>query len=496
MALFNGTHRFVDHRPITSVHIDASNPASGIYYDGNWQHNSWQHDWPAAANLHINHKEALSVVLAKRLGHKWQDHTILIYTDSQVAMANINHVIDTDRLDVANTLCSLQFLTESSCQSGEADIHHVDSTSVNKDNSNSVCGQAKETQVHVDDNAYAVEADINQTMEKDVISTSCESATLGELSAPPDWPLNLSPTPILPVLMGFDQMANFLQSCSLPPGWIFQSNSREMNFLYLQSVGELGQQITKFLLNIRRSGVWEARLAQSTVNNTAPFQQLAKVIERPSMVLALVNVVDSCKICIGNPDTKFYEVSASRNGVFTGHEKHAPMVAQQHKIHIIDSKGNVYDSTVRTVDCGIISDEGKDRCNSCCLFRNKLFAMVANDRRKTDTSERIDPSSSTPLTSLTSGELCMRARNIIKAKRRAEAAEGRLRHKLRENIKSEGLILDGDVSDGLQQIMEEYGNAVEEETAKDTFRSLFWQQQKSALQCDDKRGPQVAPNVY
>ena len=68
MAMFNGTHKFVDHRPITSVHIDASNPASGIYYEGDWQHTSWHHDWP------------------------------LIYTDSQVAMANNNHGTSTNPL--------------------------------------------------------------------------------------------------------------------------------------------------------------------------------------------------------------------------------------------------------------------------------------------------------------------------------------------------------------------------------------------------------------
>ncbi|XP_077863611.1 uncharacterized protein LOC144347820 [Saccoglossus kowalevskii] len=91
LAVFNGTHKFIDPRPITDVHIDASNLASGIYYRGDWQYTAWAHDWPSAHPLHINHKEALSVLLAaRRWAHKWQDCTVHIYTDSQVAMANIN----------------------------------------------------------------------------------------------------------------------------------------------------------------------------------------------------------------------------------------------------------------------------------------------------------------------------------------------------------------------------------------------------------------------
>ncbi|XP_078000553.1 uncharacterized protein LOC144453148 [Glandiceps talaboti] len=66
LHVFNGTHKFIDPRPITDVHMDACNLASGIYYRGDWQYTRWDCDWPSAESLHINHKEALSVLLAAR----------------------------------------------------------------------------------------------------------------------------------------------------------------------------------------------------------------------------------------------------------------------------------------------------------------------------------------------------------------------------------------------------------------------------------------------
>ena len=92
LPLFNGAIKFVDPRPITDVHIDASNLASGIFHRGDWQYTLWSCDWPTASSLHINHKEVLSVILAaRRWGTVWRNSTVHIFTDSTVAMACINH---------------------------------------------------------------------------------------------------------------------------------------------------------------------------------------------------------------------------------------------------------------------------------------------------------------------------------------------------------------------------------------------------------------------
>nr|XP_006819860.1 PREDICTED: uncharacterized protein LOC102805774 [Saccoglossus kowalevskii] len=99
LAYFNGTHKFIDPRPITDVHMDASTEASGIFYRGDWQYTQWGLDWPEASTLHINHKEVLSVVLAsRRWAPRWRNCTVLIHTDSMVALANINKGTSRHRL--------------------------------------------------------------------------------------------------------------------------------------------------------------------------------------------------------------------------------------------------------------------------------------------------------------------------------------------------------------------------------------------------------------
>ncbi|XP_006820252.1 uncharacterized protein LOC102809009 [Saccoglossus kowalevskii] len=89
---FNGSTKFIDPHPITDILMDASTQASGIFHRGDWQYTFWGLDRPAAKSLHINHKEVLSIILAaRRWGPRWRDCTVHVFTDSTVAMANINH---------------------------------------------------------------------------------------------------------------------------------------------------------------------------------------------------------------------------------------------------------------------------------------------------------------------------------------------------------------------------------------------------------------------
>ena len=91
IRLFNGTTACTSPAPITTVHVDACNNGSGIAYGSDWQYTHWRCDWPAAANLHINYKEALSfLIAARRWAHVWSNHRVIIHTDSTTAMAIIN----------------------------------------------------------------------------------------------------------------------------------------------------------------------------------------------------------------------------------------------------------------------------------------------------------------------------------------------------------------------------------------------------------------------
>ena len=99
---FNGTAACTVPAAITDVHVDACNSGSGVAFGNDWQYVNWRCDWPAAANLHINHKETLSfLIAARRWAHIWSNHRIIIYTDSMTAMSIINKGTSRNKLVMA-----------------------------------------------------------------------------------------------------------------------------------------------------------------------------------------------------------------------------------------------------------------------------------------------------------------------------------------------------------------------------------------------------------
>lgn len=73
------------------VFVDACSSASGIFYNGDWQYTVFNWDWPEVADLHINYKEVLSVLLAaRRWGHLWANSSVKLFTDNITARAIIN----------------------------------------------------------------------------------------------------------------------------------------------------------------------------------------------------------------------------------------------------------------------------------------------------------------------------------------------------------------------------------------------------------------------
>ena len=85
MSMFNGV-QMCKKFSVGNVHVDASNTAAGIAYNGDWAYVNWKLDWPEVANFHINHKEVLSIIIAARKwGHLWSNASVTVLTDSECA---------------------------------------------------------------------------------------------------------------------------------------------------------------------------------------------------------------------------------------------------------------------------------------------------------------------------------------------------------------------------------------------------------------------------
>ena len=63
---------------------DSFSLAAGGYFRGYF---NFSFDHPTWSCLHINHKETLGIILAaKRWGHLWANHRVIIYSDNQAAV--------------------------------------------------------------------------------------------------------------------------------------------------------------------------------------------------------------------------------------------------------------------------------------------------------------------------------------------------------------------------------------------------------------------------
>lgn len=91
LHVFNGKQFFLEDRPTVDVMTDSCSLAAGGYFRGDWFYFHFSLDNPTWSQLHINHKETLAIVLAaKRWGHVWANHRVIIYSDNQAAVQIIN----------------------------------------------------------------------------------------------------------------------------------------------------------------------------------------------------------------------------------------------------------------------------------------------------------------------------------------------------------------------------------------------------------------------
>ena len=78
-------------RDTIAIEVDSCTKASGIFADNDWLYTDWEADFPTAANLHINFKEAISVLLAaRRWGDSWTGKEIIVFSDNQAAVGMLN----------------------------------------------------------------------------------------------------------------------------------------------------------------------------------------------------------------------------------------------------------------------------------------------------------------------------------------------------------------------------------------------------------------------
>lgn len=91
LSVFNGTQSCLTPYSTITLQVDSSTTGAGMFMEGDWAYCHWATDMPNIADLHINHKETITIVLAaRRWAHLWTNKTVNVHTDSITAKAAIN----------------------------------------------------------------------------------------------------------------------------------------------------------------------------------------------------------------------------------------------------------------------------------------------------------------------------------------------------------------------------------------------------------------------
>ena len=97
---------------------DACRVASRCFRAGDWHYSAFQADWPHAAPMYNNYKEACAVAnVVARWVPMWVGRTVVVHRDSAVTKATLNEGRSKNAYidDVLRLICTKQFPTILSC---------------------------------------------------------------------------------------------------------------------------------------------------------------------------------------------------------------------------------------------------------------------------------------------------------------------------------------------------------------------------------------------
>ena len=86
----------------------------------------------------------------------------------------------------------------------------------------------------------------------------------------------------------------------------------------------------------------------------------------------LLELIDSCNVCPGNPDTGYVEMAVARKGQLIS-KKHDIVTAIVDSFAPVSCRGKLYTNTIRVSSCELLVKGNK--CTSCVLYRDSLRKM-------------------------------------------------------------------------------------------------------------------------
>ncbi len=116
-------------------------------------------------------------------------------------------------------------------------------------------------------------------------------------------------------------------------------------------------------LLINHDSSWKVYVQGRVVGKTnKQLSTIPDYLDSSSLQL-LISTIDSAKICPGQPNPRYSEMARDGKGVFTGANGQVKATLET-SFPVVDSKGEVFSSTIRMAECDLLSDSGSHMAKS------------------------------------------------------------------------------------------------------------------------------------
>ena len=282
------------------------------------------------------------------------------------------------------------------------------------------------------------------------------------------------------------QLHLFISMHSLTNGWVDQTRLEKIRLSKLSdgpSSSSRPPTVTRSLI-INSDLSWKVfsyghevkRLSHSPLNSVPN-------ILCPDSLQQLLQILDSCHLCPGNPDKHFLSLSDERKGKFFSVTNEITAYEDNCTIYV---DGERYNRTIRTSGCSIMVSSG--RCPSCTKFRSSLRSMYSRWKKKSQSPKKF--SNNRYLTTP------QKSRKLSRLQARAISAEREIRllsEKISLSTKAKGITVDPNLHSDLCSVMNENNPSVLEKFPEGSFRRLFWEQQFKAANVSRPQGMKWHP---
>ena len=280
--------------------------------------------------------------------------------------------------------------------------------------------------------------------------------------------------------IAIEPLQSLREVLTLPTCWILQAaeSGDKLQIYKLNSNPSSSKQslVVTHCLTVLSDLTWSLCVHSHTVTamNCSILTGIPEHLTAES-ISVFVKLLDTLKVCPGNPDRKFVEFVQAKKGVLSGHNQQP--VARLDDYAPVTVDGNVYSQTVRPLKCEMLVPFNK--CGVCNRHRNTL-RTISNRYNSRSKQTLSDSSSHSNYRYLNTPEKKARLTNLSKRMHKSEKELKKFKAKIQQLTDKSGVYVDDELHSDLVATMKENSNCIVGMFPEESFANLFWKEQMKA----------------